>query len=288
MKEEEDKIIIRSVYGRVNQKYTIQPCRDRVTGRFPDHVKQVNALGELILNEEERKAQYCITKGDYYGLPFIPETYTITFESGKVFDLTDTWQAAEWYAIRNCSMIAKTIDQKDSNGNLLLSNKPGIKYSATELFIERPGYETNKKISRREKIHTAEAYIFNDESGADGRLKKSRLLGRNIRNASDADVKEFLLDIASRTPEKIIELYTGNDLALRMLFMDATDKKVIYSKNGVYLYSDGIALGGTLDAVLSWMREPRNSKTLNLIKRDVYEDELTVTNPNALDKINKE
>ena len=70
--------------------------------------------------------------------------------------------------------------------------------------------------------------------------------------------------------------------------MDAKDKDVIYSKNRVYIYGDGIPLGGTIDAVLAWMRDPRNSKMLALIKRDTYGDELEVTNPNAVKALDLE
>ena len=275
MNYSDNKIIIRSVYGKVGQKYTIQPCRDN-TGKYPDCVKYVDSKGDMIMTDAERNS----------GKVFIPENWSITFESGKEFNLEDPIESAQWEAIQNCPLIAKSIDQRDKNGNLVLSDKSGIKYSATELYIERPGYETNKKVTRRKKIHDAEAYIFNDPEGADGRLKMSRLLGRNLRNAPDADIKDFLLDIASKDPDKIIKLYTGEDLPLRILFMEAKDKNIIYSKNKVYLYSDGIPLGGTIDAVITWMRDPRNSKILQLIKRDTYGDELEVTNPKALEKLN--
>lgn len=274
----DNKIILRSVYGKVGQKYTLQPCKDRVTGQYPDCVKYVDSKGDMIMTDAERNS----------GKVYIPENFSITFESGKEFNLDNPIERAQWEAIKNCSLIAKTIDQKDKNGNYVLSRQSGIKYSAAELYVERPGYETSKKVSRREKIHTAETYVFNDLEGADGRLKMARLLGRNLRNAPDADIKEYLLDIASKDPDKIINLYTGEDLVLRVLFMDAKDKDVIYSKNRVYIYGDGIPLGGTIDAVLAWMRDPRNSKMLALIKRDTYGDELEVTNPNAVKALDLE
>lgn len=274
----DNKIILRSVYGKVGQKYTLQPCKDRVTGQYPDCVKYVDSKGDMIMTDAERNS----------GKVYIPENFSITFESGKEFNLDNPIEGAQWEAIKNCSLIAKTIDQKDKNGNYVLSRQSGIKYSAAELYVERPGYETSKKVSRREKIHTAETYVFNDPEGADGRLKMARLLGRNLRNAPDADIKEYLLDIASKDPDKIINLYTGEDLVLRVLFMDAKDKDVIYSKNRVYIYGDGIPLGGTIDAVLAWMRDPRNSKMLALIKRDTYGDELEVTNPNAVKALDLE
>ena len=274
----DNKIILRSVYGKVGQKYTLQPCKDRVTGQYPDCVKYIDSKGDMIMTDAERNS----------GKVYIPENFSITFESGKEFNLDNPIERAQWEAIKNCSLIAKTIDQKDKNGNYVLSRQSGIKYSAVELYVERPGYETSKKVSRREKIHTAETYVFNDPEGADGRLKMARLLGRNLRNAPDADIKEYLLDIASKDPDKIINLYTGEDLVLRVLFMDAKDKDVIYSKNRVYIYGDGIPLGGTIDAVLAWMRDPRNSKMLALIKRDTYGDELEVTNPNAVKALDLE
>lgn len=274
----DNKITLRSVYGKVGQKYTLQPCKDRVTGQYPDCVKYVDSKGDMIMTDAERNS----------GKVYIPENFSITFESGKEFNLDNPIERAQWEAIKNCSLIAKTIDQKDKNGNYVLSRQSGIKYSAAELYVERPGYETSKKVSRREKIHTAETYVFNDPEGADGRLKMARLLGRNLRNAPDADIKEYLLDIASKDPDKIINLYTGEDLVLRVLFMDAKDKDVIYSKNRVYIYGDGIPLGGTIDAVLAWMRDPRNSKMLALIKRDTYGDELEVTNPNAVKALDLE
>lgn len=274
----DNKIILRSVYGKVGQKYTLQPCKDRVTGQYPDCVKYVDSKGDMIMTDAERNS----------GKVYIPENFSITFESGKEFNLDNPIERTQWEAIKNCSLIAKTIDQKDKNGNYVLSRQSGIKYSAAELYVERPGYETSKKVSRREKIHTAETYVFNDPEGADGRLKMARLLGRNLRNAPDADIKEYLLDIASKDPDKIINLYTGEDLVLRVLFMDAKDKDVIYSKNRVYIYGDGIPLGGTIDAVLAWMRDPRNSKMLALIKRDTYGDELEVTNPNAVKALDLE
>jgi hypothetical protein len=274
----DNKIILRSVYGKVGQKYTLQPCKDRATGQYPDCVKYVDSKGDMIMTDAERNS----------GKVYIPENFSITFESGKEFNLDNPIERAQWEAIKNCSLIAKTIDQKDKNGNYVLSRQSGIKYSAAELYVERPGYETSKKVSRREKIHTAETYVFNDPEGADGRLKMARLLGRNLRNAPDADIKEYLLDIASKDPDKIINLYTGEDLVLRVLFMDAKDKDVIYSKNRVYIYGDGIPLGGTIDAVLAWMRDPRNSKMLALIKRDTYGDELEVTNPNAVKALDLE
>ena len=272
---EESKIVLRSVFGKVGMKYYIQPCRDK-NGNWPECVKQVDSFGNMIVSDAERNS----------GQPFIKVTETFTVEDGKTFDLTDPWDKARWEAIRNCPMIADFRGQRDAKGNLIIDGD-SKRYGRAELYIERPGVEVQKKISKRQKIHDAESYIFDDPKGAEGRLKVARILGKHMSHASDSDIKDYLLEIASRDPDKIIKLYIGEDLELRTLFLDARDKGVIRSVSGIYVYGDGISLGGTIDVVISWMRDPRNKKLLESIKRDTY-PELEVTNPEALNKLNKE
>lgn len=272
---EESKIVLRSVFGKVGMKYYIQPCRDK-NGNWPECVKQVDSFGNMIVSDAERNS----------GKPFIKVTETFTVEDGKTFDLTDPWDNARWEAIRNCPMIADFRGQRDAKGNLIIDGD-SKRYGRAELYIERPGVEVQKKISKRQKIHDAESYIFDDPNGAEGRLKVARILGKHMSHASDSDIKDYLLEIASRDPDKIIKLYTGEDLELRTLFLDARDKGVIRSVSGIYVYGDGISLGGTIDVVISWMRDPRNKKLLESIKRDTYPD-LEVSNPKALEKLNKE
>lgn len=272
---EESKIVLRSVFGKVGMKYYIQPSRDK-NGNWPECVKQVDSFGNMIVSDAERNS----------GKPFIKVTETFTIEDGKTFDLTDPWDQARWEAIKNCPMIADFRGQRDAKGNLIIDGD-ARRYGRAELYIERPGVETAKKVSKRQKIHDAESYIFDDPKGAEGRLKVARILGKHMSHASDSDIKDYLLEIASRDPDKIIKLYTGEDLELRTLFLDARDKGVIRSVSGIYVYGDGISLGGTIDVVISWMRDPRNKKMLESIKRDTY-PELEVTNPEALKKLNKE
>ena len=91
----DNKIILRSVYGKVGQKYTLQPCKDRVTGQYPDCVKYVDSKGDMIMTDAERNS----------GKVYIPENFSITFESGKEFNLDNPIERAQWEAIKNCSLI---------------------------------------------------------------------------------------------------------------------------------------------------------------------------------------
>lgn len=256
----DDIIVLRSVYGKVGMKYFLTPVKDPKTRRFPDCVKHVDSKGDLVLKESERNSSEI----------WIAENSVFIIEDGKTFNLNDPHEKAEWESIQHCPLIAMRRDQRDTKNNLIIDGD-SRRYGVAELYVERPGFETNKKVSRKRLVHDAEDYIIKDPNGSEGRLKMAKLLGKSMKNAPDADVEDFLMTIASKEPEKIINLYRGDDLVLRLLFIDAKDKKVIYVKNKLYLYGDNqVVLGASDDAVISWMKNPSNKKALELIKRDAY------------------
>lgn len=262
-----DKIItLKTIYDKADIKYFIQPCKNKY-GQYPSCIKKVNSQGDMIMSERERDA-YSEGKA-----VFFPETHVFTITNGKTYNLDDIHDKAEWEAIENCPYIAKSRDARDSNGNLIIDgpkstvNKPS-RNGIAELYIDRPGLDTQRRVSHKQKIHRAESFIYDDPNGAEGQLNMARILGKDMRNQPIADVVDFLLRVADKDPDKIINLYTGDDISLRLLFIEAKDKKVIYVKNKLYLFGENTALGATDDAVIAWMRDPRNQKVLELIKKD--------------------
>lgn len=264
-------IVLRSVFGKVGQKYFIQPQRDS-RGRFPSCVKRVDAHGDIVLTPEELEKES-------QGLEvYIKENEVFSFEDGKTFNLDDPSDRAIWEAIKNCPLIAPDRFAKNDKGEYLIdgtsnpfsSKQP--RYGKAELYIERPGVAAQRRVSRRKQIIEASNYIMNDERGYDGRILVAKVLGRNMSNQPNADVEDYLLSIAEKTPEKIIDCYTGGDLQLRLFFIEAREKGVIIKKDGVYVFGeDGkTILGASDDAVVSWMKNQKNSKTLTLIRKDTY------------------
>lgn len=260
-------VVLRSVYGDVGQKYYFTPMKDPKTRRFPDHIRRVDSKGDMILSDADKNSENVL----------IPENRLFVITSGITFNLNDPYQKADWEAIQFCPIIAQSRDARDKNGNLLIDGPKAegksqdTRYGTAELFIERPGAETVKRVTKKKLIHEADTFIYGDPKGAEGRLQMAKLLGKSMRNAPDADVMDYLLEISHKEPEKILNLYRGDDLQLRLLFIDAKDKHVIYVKQKVYLYSEQqIPLGATDDAVILWMKQPQNKKILELIKRDTY------------------
>jgi hypothetical protein len=263
-------VILKSVFGKVGQKYFIQPQRDKY-GKFPDCVKRVNSAGDIILTDEELKAE---SRGEK---AYIKENAVFVIEDGKTFNLDDVYDAAVWESIKNCSMIAPDRFAKNEKGEYLIdgttnSNTKNPRYGAAELYVYRPGMEAQRRVSRKKLYINACNYIMNDERGYEGRLLVARVLGRNMKNMPNADVEDFLLSVADKTPEKIISCYTEGDMKLRILFIEAREKNVIYKKDGLYLYGeDGkVILGATDDAAIEWMKTSKNAKTLALIRKDTY------------------
>ena len=265
-------VVLRSVFGKVGQKYYIQPQKDS-RGRYADCVKRVNSQGDIILTPEE------IEKESKGLAAYIPETELFVIEDGKTFNLDDVYENAVWEAIKNCDLIAPDRFAKNDNGDYLIdgtvdprSTRP--RYGTAELYVDRPGFEAQRRVTRRKLIVEASNYIMNDERGYEGRLLVAKVLGRDMKNQPNADVEDYLLSIAEKTPEKIINCYTGGDIQLRMLFIEAREKGVIIKKDGLFVYGeDGkVALGATDNAVVEWMKSSRNAKTLALIRKDTYPD----------------
>lgn len=263
-------VVLRSVFGKVGQKYFIQPQKD-AQGRYPKCVKRVDSKGDIILTQAELEME---SRGE---AAFIPETALFIIEDGKTFNLDDVVEAAEWEAIKNCELIAPDRFAKNDKGDYLIdgtvdpkSKRP--RYGTAELYVDRPGFEAQRRVTRRKLIVEASNYIMNDERGYEGRLLVAKVLGRDMKNQPNADVEDYLLSIAEKTPEKIINCYTGGDIQLRMLFIEAKEKGVIVKKNGLYLYGEdgNVTLGATDSAVVEWMKQSKNQKTLSLIRKDTY------------------
>ncbi len=259
-----DIIILRSVWGKVGMKYFIQPSKDPKTGRYPDCVRRVDSNGDMILSDADRNS------GKY----FIKEDETFTIEDGTVFNLEDEYQKNEWEAIKNSPLIAPDRFAKNSRGESLIdgtldmsSRRP--RYGVAELYVYKPGAVATARVSRKKLIHKAVNFILEDEQGLDGLITKAKLLGKRMYNAAASDVEDFLIKTAEKDPEKIIDLYTGSDTQLRLLLIDAVDNEVIKVKDRVYTY-DSTILGASDKAVISWMKQPKNQRILELIRKDTY------------------
>lgn len=235
----------------------MEPAIDPRTGRFPASVRKVNSQGDQVLSDDDRKTNKF----------FISENDVIELFDGKTFDLDDPYDSAWWSAIEFSKKIAQDRSQKDKAGNYIIDGN-AKRYGTAEFFVERPGYETKGKNQKKREIHEAKDYVYKDSP--ENWYNKVRLLGNAMPGMPISDVENYLTAVAERSPQLIIELYTGSDTHLRLFLLDALDKHVIYNKDRLYFYGEGITLGATDTAVIAYFKNPENKRIVELIKDDVY------------------
>lgn len=260
-----NEIILRSAYGKVNQTYFIQPCPNPRTGKLPTCVKTVDSNGDMILSEEEVKN---MNKGLVH---YVPANHVFEIVDGTHYNLDDVVDKANWEAIEFCDWIAKDRFQRDAEGNLIVDGN-ARRYGVADLYIERPGELTKMKMSRKQIVFNACQYIYEDSESE--RIKKCRVLGRNLNAAMPADVLDYLIETAEKNPQKIINLYEGEDWKMHLFLLDAIDRGVIRRSEGIYKYDDKM-LGGSLEATVTFLRDVRFKKLLESIKRETYPELLT-------------
>lgn len=268
----QNKIILKSTYKfpRIFQ----EPAQNPKTGRYADCVRKVNSAGDMILSEDDRKSNKV----------FIPLTEIIELYDGVEFDLDDELDAARWESIRFSRRIAQDRWERDKNGNLIVDGN-AKRYGTAEFFVERPGMESRIRNDRRKKTHEAKTYIYDDKES--NLFQMVKLLGNAMTGQPFSDVEDYLLSIAEKTPDKILELYTGTDTHLRILLVDAIDKHVIYNKDKLYYFGENIPLGATEQSVITYFKTPSNKRIVDMIKADVYPDMYKVERA-SIDELSQE
>ena len=253
-------IIIRSVYGKVEQSFFIQPCINPKTGQLPAHVKPINSNGDMILSEKDREEMS-------RGVIFIPADEAIEITDGTIFDLDKDYDKARWEAVQFSKLIAKERNATNEAGELLIDGGQR-RYGMADLYIQRPGEDTKIKNTKKRLVIKAQSFVLEDSQ--DGRVTKCKLLGKEMSNAHYSDVEDYLLSIAEKTPNKIIDLYTGTDTEVRMLLIDALKAGVILIKSGIYTYGDYVNLGVTENAAIAWLKQQGNAKLIAEINAETY------------------
>ena len=256
-------VTLRNVYGKEKAPCIINPLKQKNGLNFP-FVKRVRSVGdgltEMIMSEAEMNSP----ESEF----FIPEDMPITLQDGTTFDLDNPLQKNMWECIKDSKLIAPERGARDAKGNLLIDGDPK-RYGLAEFYVERPGVEAERRISRIKLV--TKAYTFIEADSASGRLTKVRLLGKSMRNAPDSDVQDYLYQRAEKDPDTIIDLYTGTDTALKLLLIDAKDNRVINLESGVWMYADE-RLGVTDESVILYFKNPLNKHIYESIRNETYPD----------------
>lgn len=246
-------VILRTPF-KITKAY-LTPCRIPGKNQYPSFIKPIDDKDNIILSDKERDS------GEY----FMKETEVIEIYDGKTFDLDDPIESRQWEAIKYHKIIAKSRDERDEQGNLIIDGN-SKRYGVADWYVETPGLEASNRNNVRRKKIEAQKYIIGDTP--EERKLKAKVLGKAMDNAHDSDVEDYLMQEAERTPSRIIDLYTGGDMSLRLLFIKAKDKKIIINKDRLWFYNDAI-LGSTDESDIMWMKQPANKKLVKILEQEV-------------------
>lgn len=253
-------ITLRSAFGKVKSVW-FNPVKDK-NGMYPPFVKEVrmnsNGESEMILSEKD------LNNPERAG--FIPADMEILVEDGTTFNLDNILERHKWEAIKNSELIVEERGARDEKGNLVIDGDKN-RYGRAEFWVEKPGEESARRIKRIQLITKANNFI--EQDSAEGRVTKVKLLGKRMYNAPDSDIQDFLYQKAEANPNLIIDLYTGQDQQLRLLFIEATDKNIIKKVSGIFMYGD-VRLGVNDEAVIFFFKDPANKQILDEIKIQTF------------------
>lgn len=253
-------IVLRSAYGKLKE-YHFQPGKQKNGMPFP-FVKRVRVAPdgstEMIMSEAEMNNP----ESQYY----IPEDMDIVVTDGTTFNLNNPLEYNKWKSIEGSELIAPMRGARDENGDLIIDGN-SRRYGLAELWVDVPGQESEQSVSKKKLITQAWTHIAQDS--VEGRLTKVKLLGKIMRHAPSSDVENYLYERAEKNPKEVIDLYTSQDVALKLLLIDAKDKRVIRKQSGVFMYGD-FSLGTTDESMLLNLKIPSNKKILDSIKNETY------------------
>ncbi len=275
----ENKVItLRTVFK--TKEYHFQPTKQPNGLNWP-FVKPVrvdhDGVSYMNLSEAERN--------DPNSKYFIPEDLDIVVTEGTTFDLSDPLQYNKWMAIKDNDLIVPTRNAKDPEGNFLIDGDKK-RYGIAEIYVDVAGEASERSINRRKQIHEAQQYIFNDSPN--GILTKCRLMGRNMKNAPLTDAQDYLLQLADKTPARIIDLYTGQDTGLQLMILDGKDKGILKKVNGWYMYGE-TNLGANDEAVVAFLKTPMNKPIFDALRKHIYpEFAIQMTQPTASTTVSEE
>lgn len=261
-----DVIRLRSVFGKVGQKYYLQPSANPKTGQLPNHVKPIDSNGNMILSESEKEK---LARGE---INYIKIDRIFEIEDGKRYDLDDLIEKSEWEAIQFSPFIAQNRWQKDENGDPVIDGGK-LRYGVAELYVEKEGEIAKVKVSKAQLINRAQNYIFADSDQE--KIRKCKVLGRNLEFANPADIDDYMIEISQKDPKKIIGLYEDDNWKMHLFIITALERGVIRKINGIYSYGDDKPLGGTIDAVISLLKDIRYKAVYNAIKKETYPEYAT-------------
>lgn len=234
----EDRVFeLKAVY---KTKHTIQPAFDPTIGWY----KGVDRLSDI----DKRDLKYFVTVDDKDG-----KNTSITLEDGYIVDLNKEVDRINWEWMQHHPAVAMSYEEAQANPRAYF-------------YVHKQGAEAAKKNEGATKLFTAMKHIMEDTPS--NWYDRAMLLGHDLSDSHPELVKEFLLDTAKENPSKVINVYEGDTLALRLMILKAKERGLIKFEDNVHLFGS-TPLGVTDEHIINYLMSPKGLEIARLIDRAV-------------------
>jgi hypothetical protein len=229
-----DKIIsLRSIF---KTKSTVQPALDPATNWY---------AGVERMSADDKKGKHYFVE---------PETTKLVLEDGITFNLDNIVDKLNWDWVKLLPQVESSFEAAQQNPS-----------AAFYVYIE--GKEALKRNTFKDSQFKAEKYVRDDSPV--NYEDRCLLLGYDMANEHPESLRDFLTDMARRSPIKVIQLYESKSISIKLLFLKARKKGIIISDKNVLQYGN-IALGINENSALAFLMDKDNKEILELLNKDIY------------------
>ena len=237
-----DKVIeIRSVYSK-ESKHKIEPAWDESISWF---------AGVDRLSDEEKKERPYYVKVQLIG-DKSKENTTITLKHGYTFNLNKEKDKIDWEWAKHLPCLEMSFKR--------------AQMSKASFYVHIEGQESEKK--NKETVTMYEAMKLVMEDSTSNYENRALLLGVDMSGEPLNNIKEFLLEVASKTPGKLSNVYRDKIMKLKLLYAQAKRAGVIkFSGDEKVVKYGEVVLGINEDAAIAWLQN--NTDILDLLEREI-------------------
>jgi hypothetical protein len=225
-------IIIKSVFK--TGKTTVQPVSDG-TGWY---------RGVARLSEDEKRGK------THWAEP----SSKFVIKDGVTFNLNDEAQRITWEWVKHSPCIAPNEEA--------CQHTPGA-----EFYVYLENEVAAKNITRRELKYKAIECILKDNSV--NYPVRAELLGVNMDYAKPSVIKDFLLDQAELTPEKILKIYEGADVSIRLLLLKARKNGIVVVDDAGFYRYGSVVMGMSEKTAVDWLGDKSHKHIVEMLEKEV-------------------
>ena len=156
----------------------------------------------------------------------------------------------------------------------LSKEEASLKSDRPHFYVYIEEVEATKSISKiQDKL---KALNLVENSSVDDLYMRVRLMGENRSGQNPVLIREYLLDIADRNPQQILDLYTSSTTVAKLALYEYQDNNIVrIDNNGIYYYQEEML--GSLDQAVNYIAKngkPSIIKAMQTKLRDIKSKEI--------------